>query len=60
MDFLKSFLQNLFLLVVIGIGLLILFPDMMRQVFELYGVLFGPGLILILVATALPRRSRRR
>ena len=42
MDFLKKLLRNLALLVGIGIVLLILFPSMMSQVYELLGGLFGP------------------
>lgn len=61
MQFFKGLLINLGLLLVIGIALLILFPDMMRQIFQLYGALFGPGvLILLVVVAALPRRRRRR
>jgi len=59
MQFVKRFLLNLALLVVIGIVLFILFPDMMRQIFQLYGLLFGPLALVILVVAALPRRSRR-
>jgi len=42
MDFLKKLLRNLALLVGIGIVLLILFPSMISQVYELLGGLFGP------------------
>jgi hypothetical protein len=60
MEFLKGFLRNLVLLIVIGILLLIFFPDIMKQVFGLYGALFGPLAIIILVVAALPKRSRKR
>jgi hypothetical protein len=59
MQFVKRLLLNLALLVVIGIVLFILFPDMMRQILRLYGLLFGPLALVILVVAALPRRSRR-
>lgn len=60
MQFLKDFLRNLAILVIIGIFLLIAAPDMMRQVFELLGALFGPILILLVVVAALPRKRRSR
>lgn len=60
MDFLKSFVRNLALLILIGIILLVLFPDIMRQVFGLYGALFGPLAILILIVAALPKRNKKR
>ncbi|MCX6615701.1 MAG: hypothetical protein NTZ98_06340, partial [Acidobacteria bacterium] len=59
MQFVTRFLFNLALLVLIGIALFILLPDVMRQVFQLYGLLFGPLALVILVVAALPRRSRR-
>ena len=59
MQFVKRFLLNLALMVVIGIVLFILLPDMMRRIFQLYGLLFGPLALVILVLAALPRRSRR-
>lgn len=60
MDFLKDFVRNLALLTLIGIILLVLFPDIMRQVFGLYGALFGPLVILILIVAALPKRNKKR
>jgi hypothetical protein len=60
LQFVTDFLRNPGLLLIIGIVLLVLFPDMMRQVFQLYGALFGPLVILMVVVAALPRRSRRR
>jgi hypothetical protein len=58
MRFLKDFLRNLGLLLVIGLILYALFPDMMRQVFQIYGALFGPVVILIIIVAALPRKRR--
>ena len=60
MQFIKDLLRNLLILAAIGIMLFFLFPDMMRQVFDLYGRLLGPLVIIILVVIALPAKSRRR
>ncbi len=58
-SFIKDFLRNLGLLILIGIILMIAFPDQMRQVFQLYGALFGPAIvILLIIVAALPRRRR--
>ena len=58
MDFLKALLRNLAILVGIGIVLLILLPNQMSQVYELYGALFGPIAILLLISAALPKKTR--
>ena len=58
LQFLRDFLRNLGLLVVLGVFLLVVYPDMTRQVFELYGALFGPIAILLVVVAALPRKRR--
>ena len=60
MQFLKDLLRNLALLIVIGIILLLVAPAMMKQVYELFGALFGPMLLLLIVVAALPRRKRSR
>ena len=60
MQFLKDFLINLAFLALIMIGLFIAAPDMMRQVVDLLGGLFGPILILIVLVRALPKRRRSR
>ena len=57
MNFLKTLLRNLAFLVGIGIVLYILFPDMMSEVFEIYGALFGPLAILLLIGAALPKKK---
>ena len=60
MPFLKNFLRNLFILIAIGLGMLILFPSTMGQVFQLFGALFGPVVILLLIVAALPSRRKNR
>lgn len=59
MQFFKDFVRNLVILVVIGVVLFFMFPDMMKQVYELYGMLFGPLAIVILIVIALPRTKRK-
>ena len=59
MQFFKDFVRNLVILVVIGAVLFLMFPDMMKQVYELYGMLFGPLAIVILIVIALPRAKRK-
>jgi hypothetical protein len=64
MQFLKDFLRNLAILLVIGLVLFVISPTMMTQVFQIYGAIFGPLSIALLVVFALPRkrdkyRSRR-
>ncbi len=56
MRFFKAFVRNLILLIIIGIVLFGLFPDQMGQIFQLYGALFGPIAILIVIVAALPRK----
>ena len=58
MQFLKAFLRNLVLLLVIGLVLFILFPDITRQIFQLYGALFGPFALILVAIFALPRKYR--
>lgn len=60
MKFVKDLTRNLFILFFIGIALFVMFPDMMQQIFQIYGALFGPLAIIILVVIALPRKSRNR
>ncbi len=60
MKFIKNLLINLALLVGIGIFLFYLYPDMMKQVFDLYGQLFGPLAIVMLIVFSLPRRKGQR
>jgi len=58
MQFLKDFLRNLAFLTVIMIVLFLAAPDMMRQVVDMLGALFGPILILVVITAALPRKRR--
>lgn len=60
MQFIKDLFRNILILGFIGIVLFFLFPDMMRQVFDLYGQLLGPLVIIILMVIALPTKRRRR
>jgi hypothetical protein len=53
-------IKNLALLIVIGLVLLVLFPTQLSTIFQLYGALFGPFLVVIILVAALPRRRRRR
>lgn len=59
MEFIKDMLRNLFLLLLIGFVLFVLFPGMMGQIYQLFGALFGPLVIILLLAFALPRNRRR-
>jgi hypothetical protein len=58
MEFLKGFLRNLGVLLIIGLVLFVLFPDMMKQVFQLYGELLGPVAIIVVIVAAIPRKKR--
>ena len=59
MQFLKNFLKNLGFLVVIGIVLFFVAPDMMRQVFDAFGQLFGPLAIIMIIVVALPSKRTK-
>lgn len=58
LDILKRFLRNLAFLLIIGVVLFILFPNQMSQIYQLYGAIFGPVAILILIVGALPNNKR--
>jgi hypothetical protein len=61
MQFIQRFLRNLGILIVLGIVLLLIYPNIMGQIYQTWIVLFGPGLvILMLVVAALPERRCRR
>jgi len=60
MQFLKDFLRNLLFLLLLGVFLYFMFPDMMKQIFELYGLLFGPLALVALLVIALPRRRKKK
>lgn len=60
MQFLRDLLRNLAILFVIGLVVFIMFPDIMKQVGEVYSSLFGPLAILMVIVFALPRRRRSK
>ena len=60
MEFLKNWLKNLGLLLIIGIILFLMFPAMMKQVFEAYGMIFGPLIFVMILVYSLPRKGKRR
>jgi hypothetical protein len=37
-----------------------LFPEEMAQIFQIYGALFGPVAIILLIAAALPKKRRKK
>jgi hypothetical protein len=58
MGYLKRLFRNLFLLIVIGLVFYLVNPTMAAQVYEVFGLLFGPVLVIILIiAAALPRNN---
>ena len=59
MQFLKNFLKNLGFLLVIGIVLFFVAPNMMRQVFDAFGQLFGPLAIIMIIVAALPSKRTK-
>lgn len=59
MRFIKDFMWNLGLLILLGVALYIFSPKIFSQVYWFLGKMFGPVLIILLiVVTALPRRHR--
>ncbi len=58
MRFLSQFLVNLGVLLGGAVVLLILFPDIMSQVYSLLGGILGPVLFLVVIVGALPARRR--
>jgi len=59
MKFLMDWFRNIILLGIIIFVLFLISPDMMRQVFQVYGALLGPIAILMLAIFSLPRKSRK-
>jgi len=59
MEYWKKTLKNLGLLIIIGVVLLLIFPTQMSEAFNLLGALFGPIIILILIAAALPNKKSK-
>ncbi len=37
-----------------------MFPAMMKQVFEAYGMIFGPLIFVMILVYSLPRKGKRR
>jgi len=60
MTFLKDLLRNLLILGAIIFVMFIIYPDIMKQVFQVYGALFGPLAIIMLIVFALPRPRRKK
>ncbi len=60
MDYLKKFLKNLALLIGIFLFLLVVSPTMMSGVVEVYGAVFGPVAVLILIGAALPNQGSKK
>ena len=60
MQFLKDLIRNLGILLVIGLVVFFMYPDLMKQVGEVFGSLFGPLAILMVVVFAIPRRRRSK
>jgi hypothetical protein len=59
MKFIKDLVRNMVLLSIVFAAIYLLFPDLMRGVFQVWDGLFGPGLILLaLVISALPRERK--
>ena len=57
MGFVKKLLKNLGFLVLIGIALFMLFLEQMTGIFNLYGAVFGPLAVILLIGAALPKRD---
>jgi len=60
MDMLIAFIGNLGLLIIIGLILFFVAPEMLREVYEFLGTLFWPIIITICLLAALPSRRRKR
>ena len=59
-EFILNFLRNCAILFVIGVVLFLVAPQMMSQVFGVYGALGVPFVLLFIIMAALPRRKRYR
>lgn len=60
MTFLIDFMINLAFLVGLGVVLFLVAPDMMKQVYDAFGLILGPIAILFVIVKALPQKNRRR
>jgi len=59
MQFFKDLLRNLAILIILGLVVYFIYPDMMKQVYEFFGLLYGPLAILMVIVFAIPRRRTR-
>ncbi len=59
MQFLKNLLRNIGLLMLIFLVVYLINPTLIKQAYELLGALFGPLLIVMVIAAALPGSRRR-
>jgi len=60
MNFLNRPLRNLGFLKGIGPTQLIFFPNILLDVFKIYGAAFGPIALIFLVGAVLPNKKRTR
>ena len=60
MLFLKDLPKILAIMIVIGLVIYYMYPDMIKQVFEAYGLIFGPLAILMVIVYAMPRKRRSK
>ena len=58
MDFIKNLVINVVILVVCGIGISLFAPSLMSQVYSLFGSLFGPLAIIMVVVLAIPKKRK--
>lgn len=59
MHLIKNFIINLALLVGGGLILLMIYPEIMEQVFQVFGQFFIPLAIIMLIVAALPKRKSK-
>ncbi|MEX2161431.1 MAG: hypothetical protein WD751_05900 [Anaerolineales bacterium] len=60
MQFLKDLLYNLGLVALAALILYILFPEQAGAMYQMYWMIYGPIILLVLLIYALPGRRRRR
>ena len=60
MIFLKNYLRNLGAMGLLILILFIIYPDLIKLMFQMYGPIFGPLAILFPIVWALPRRRGKR
>ena len=59
MLFLKDLPKILAIMIIIGLVVYLIYPGMMKQVYEAYGLIFGPLAILMVIVYAMPRKRKR-